>query len=229
MKYFILTFVFALTHQLLAFEVQLINAYTNSGFEGGKVLLISVKGKVIEEAISNEEGIASFNAKKGKKDKIRVVDDSEDFYLSLNTIYRNGRRVYYFFPTDAHYEELLAIEDSIYGKAIKKDSMGNYETNPDYIEAEYPGGAEDMQLFIVNELYYPQVAIEMNDQGRVYVSFVVEKDGNITHVYIVKSVSKELDDEARRVIWAMPNWEKGLFKDEPIRVCCWLPIIYELN
>lgn len=97
------------------------------------------------------------------------------------------------------------------------------------VEAQFPGGAASLQKWIANNVNYPQTAIEMNEQGRVYLSFVVEEDGSISNVAIVKGVSSDLDKEAKRLVRSMPKWTPGEAKGEKARTRCQIPINFTLN
>lgn len=102
------------------------------------------------------------------------------------------------------------------------------ETFPDQ-EAMFPGGAAELQKWIGSNVVYPQTAIEMNEQGRVYLSFVVELDGSLSNIKIERGVSEELDREAKRVARNMPKWIPGELKGHKVRTLCRLPIIFELD
>ena len=78
-------------------------------------------------------------------------------------------------------------------------------------------------------MIYPQSSIEMNEQGRVYLSFVVEADGSLSNIEIERGVSQDLDKEAKRLIRKMPNWEAGEAKGKKARTRCRLPINFTLN
>ena len=97
------------------------------------------------------------------------------------------------------------------------------------VEAQFPGGPAALQAWIAKNVNYPQTAIEMNEQGRVYLSFVVEPDGSITNVAVVKSVSTDLDKEAKRLVRAMPKWTAGEAAGEKARTRCQIPINFTLN
>lgn len=97
------------------------------------------------------------------------------------------------------------------------------------VEAQFPGGAGALQQWIAKNVNYPQTAIEMNDQGRVYLSFVVEEDGSISNVAVVKGVSTELDKEAKRLVRAMPKWTPGEAKGEKARTRCQIPINFTIK
>ena len=97
------------------------------------------------------------------------------------------------------------------------------------VEATFPGGAAEMQKWINANVQYPQTAIEMNEQGRVYLSFVVEPDGSITNVEVERGVSPDLDREAKRVVTSMPKWKAGKAAGKSVRTRCRLPIIFTLE
>ena len=76
---------------------------------------------------------------------------------------------------------------------------------------------------------YPEAAEKAGTQGRVIATFVVEKDGSISNARVVKSVSKELDEEALRVINAMPKWTPGMQSGKNVRVKYTIPISFRLD
>lgn len=86
-----------------------------------------------------------------------------------------------------------------------------------------------LKYFIQDNIQYPQEAIEKNIQGRVYVKFVIEKDGTVSYAKIDKSVDPLLDKEALRVVRAMPKWEPANSKGKLVRSVNRLPINFTLN
>ena len=97
------------------------------------------------------------------------------------------------------------------------------------VEAGFPGGTVAMQKWIAENVQYPQTAIEMNEQGRVYLSFVVEPSGKITNITVERGVSPDLDREAKRLLRKMPKWKPGEAKGRKARTRCRLPINFTLN
>lgn len=97
------------------------------------------------------------------------------------------------------------------------------------IEATFPGGYLEMSRWINQNVVYPDISIEMMEQGKVYVSFVIEKDGTITDIKIDRGISRELDMEAKRLIRLMPKWDAGETKGEKVRTRCSLPINFAIN
>ncbi len=94
---------------------------------------------------------------------------------------------------------------------------------------EFPGGSSGLSNFIVKTVRYPMEAKKNGVQGRVFVSFVVEKDGSISNVKIARGVDPLLNEEAARVIKIMPKWSPGLKKHKPVRVKYTIPINFSLH
>ncbi len=97
------------------------------------------------------------------------------------------------------------------------------------LEAEFPGGAGAMQSWINNNVIYPEVAIQLEEQGKVYVSYVVEMNGTISNITVERGVSPELNNEAIRLIRSMPRWSAGEANGRRVRTRCRLPIVFTLN
>jgi TonB family protein len=94
---------------------------------------------------------------------------------------------------------------------------------------EYPGGQEAMITFIASNIHYPDAAKKKGTEGTVYVSYVVEKDGAVTHVKLLRGIGDGCDEEATRVVSKMPKWNPGKQNDEAVRVQFTLPIKFALN
>lgn len=100
----------------------------------------------------------------------------------------------------------------------------------DYHEnAEFPGGEEAYFKWLGDNIKYPKDCLKKKIEGRVFVSFVVEKDGSITDVKTLRSPHKSLSKEAERVVKAMPKWKPGRFNNEPVRVRYTLPIAFKMD
>lgn len=93
----------------------------------------------------------------------------------------------------------------------------------------YPGGDEARIRYLQENLKYPQMARESGIQGRVFVTFVVERDGSITDVKILRGIGGGCDEEAIRVIQNMPKWVPGKQRGKPVRVQFNMPILFKLN
>ncbi len=93
---------------------------------------------------------------------------------------------------------------------------------------QYPGGAVEFMKWLTKNLQYPKKAQTLKKQGTVIAHFYVEKDGSITGLKIVQSLSKECDNEALRVLGMMPNWQPGVQNGKPCRTKISIPIVFKL-
>ena len=93
----------------------------------------------------------------------------------------------------------------------------------------FPGGPAALMQFLSSNIKYPVVAEENGIQGRVVCTFVVEKDGSITDVRVVKSVDPSLDKEAMRVVKSMPKWIPGKQNGSAVRVKYTVPVTFRLQ
>lgn len=94
---------------------------------------------------------------------------------------------------------------------------------------EFPGGEAKLFEFIMKNLKYPQQAKEANIRGKVYVQFVVRKDGSITDIKTVRGIGSGCDDEAMRVVKSMPKWVPGTQRGKPVDVRMILPVNFSLR
>jgi periplasmic protein TonB len=91
------------------------------------------------------------------------------------------------------------------------------------------GGPDAWRKYLEKNLKYPEQAQRMNIEGKVYVQFVVDKDGKITDVTVLKGVGAGLDEEAVRVLKNAPAWKPGKQRGRPVRVKMSLPIVFKLS
>jgi periplasmic protein TonB len=94
---------------------------------------------------------------------------------------------------------------------------------------EYNGGDKAMAKFISKNIRYPVVAQRMKITGTVFVSFIINEDGSISEVSILKGISKECDEEAKRVVEMMPMWIPGKQDDKYVKVRFVCPIKFKLG
>ena len=94
---------------------------------------------------------------------------------------------------------------------------------------EYPGGQAALFEYLSKNIKYPADAEKKKVEGKVFVTFVVDTDGKITDVSLMRKVFPSLDAEAIRVISAMPNWIPGRQKGQAVRVKYTVPIMFRLK
>ena len=124
----------------------------------------------------------------------------------------------------------LAAEDKVKTKPQtdttkkKKTWVCMPETMP-----QFPGGRGVLMKYLAANIKYPASAVKGKKEGRVIVTFIVQKDGSITHAKIVRSIDPELDAEALRVVKGMPKWTPGTQLGKPVSVKYTLPVKFSLQ
>lgn len=93
---------------------------------------------------------------------------------------------------------------------------------------QFPGGANEFIKWLTKNLRYPSQAQKQKIEGKVMVQFIVEIDGSISNLEVVKSVAPALDMEAMRVMKKMPQWKPGMQNNEPCRTMVCIPIVFKL-
>jgi protein TonB len=119
--------------------------------------------------------------------------------------------------------EAQIITDEDEGDAEEEEIFVFVEDNPDY-----PGGDEARIKYLRDNIKYPEMAKESGIQGTVYVTFVVEKDGSISNVKVLRGIGGGCDEEAIRVLRNMPNWKPGKQRGRPVRAQFNMPIKFTL-
>jgi TonB family protein len=93
---------------------------------------------------------------------------------------------------------------------------------------EFPGGTKALNDFLKKNLHYPAIAIENQIEGTLFISFIVEENGETSSVTILRSLDSSCDEEALRVVGSMPDWKPGYKEGKPVRVQINLPIKFQL-
>lgn len=96
-------------------------------------------------------------------------------------------------------------------------------------QAEFEGGQQALMTWLSQNMQYPAKAVEDDAQGRVLVGFIVNRDGSVDDVKVVKSVHPALDEEAVRVVKAMPKWKPGKKGGKTVRVRYTLPMTFKMQ
>jgi protein TonB len=97
------------------------------------------------------------------------------------------------------------------------------------VEPDFPGGYSNWINWLSDNFVYPDLDLEMGNQGVVYLQFVVEKDGSITDVEVIKGVSSGIDREAKRLLKKSPKWTPGEVSGQQVRTRLRLPINFVIN
>lgn len=131
-------------------------------------------------------------------------------------------------PSDRmDHNQANAVTDSPSSKEAKDEKTEKPESIPEKAP-EFKGGKEAMYEFLAKNMVYPKKAQEEGIQGNVFIRFAIEKDGSMSNVEVVRSLSPETDEEAVRVIKSMPKWEPGTTNGKPVRAYFVIPIRFGL-
>lgn len=126
-------------------------------------------------------------------------------------------------------------QEEIPFEATNVDESAPLDANTDEVfkvvevDPEFPGGEEALYKYLAENIKYPVMAKNNKVEGRVYITFVIEKDGTVSDAKVLRSVNEELDAEALRAINAMPKWKPGMQRGVPVRVQYNIPISFKLQ
>lgn len=136
-----------------------------------------------------------------------------------------------FLPVDAGDNENSAqdnyvppVEDEPEQTIVEETPFVSVEKMP-----EFPGGEEALYKYLSKNLKYPDIAKEQNLQGKVFVQFIVEKDGSISNPKAVRDIGGGCGEEAVRVVRGMPKWTPGKQRTQTVRVQYTLPVVFQLE
>lgn len=136
-------------------------------------------------------------------------------------------------PFDMEFDEAATVDLTEYMESGAGEEEEVEEEQIIYFAEEMPtfqgGGLDKFREYIKNNTKYPEVAAEAGIQGRVRVSFVVERDGSVSNVKVISGVDPLLDREAIRVVKSSPKWSPGRQRGKPARVGYNVPVVFVLN
>jgi TonB family protein len=110
------------------------------------------------------------------------------------------------------------------GKVVRVDSIFHVAD----VMPQFPGGEKALFDYLKKNIHYPAAAKANKVTGRVYVQFVIERDGKISRAKIIRGIGSGCEEEALRVIKAMPKWTPGKMRGEPVQVQYTLPVNFKL-
>ena len=119
--------------------------------------------------------------------------------------------------------EVETVETMVKEEVVEEEVLKVVEEMP-----VFPGGAGKMKEYIAKNIVYPTYAIENGIQGRVFVTFVVERDGSISNVKAMRGIGFGCDEEAIRVIQSMPKWKPARQRGETVRCSYTIPIVFKM-
>jgi len=129
---------------------------------------------------------------------------------------------------------VLSLFTILTANAQKSDTLKRFAADTLVFESveqepEFPGGMAAFYKFLEKNSRYPKQALFNKEQGRVIIQMVVEKDGTLTQIAVVRSVSPSLDQEAIRIIKLCPPWKAGMQNGRDVRVKYTVPITFKFE
>ena len=124
-------------------------------------------------------------------------------------------------------ESLLILMEGLSTLGDKPENDSIYQIVDEM--PQYPGGEKAMMEYVAKNVKYPQEAKDKEIQGRVFVGFVVEKDGSVSTVKVLRGIGGGCDEEAVRVVSSMPKWKPGIKDGKPVRVSYMMPLNFKLT
>ncbi len=204
-------FVMALAIVLLAFEWK---TYEKIEYDLGEAEIPNVEEEIIPITRQKEKPPPP---KKPQTTELEVVEDDEEIEneVEINVEVDQESEIEDYAPPPMEEEEEEVVEKEIFTVV---------EQMP-----EFPGGTAKMMKYLSENIEYPQMAREVGVQGTVFVTFVVEPDGSITNVRVLRGIGSGCDEEAIRVVKTMPKWTPGKQRNKPVRVQFNLPVRFILE
>ncbi len=142
-----------------------------------------------------------------------VQDDVETEDLNINA--------------DVQQDEVIEVYEApeiIDDEVVEQEIFQIVEEMP-----SFPGGEAKLMEYVGKNIKYPQIARETGIQGRVFVGFVVEPDGSISNVKLLRGIGGGCDEEAMRVIKSLPKWKPGKQRGKAVRVSYQIPVFFKLQ
>ena len=174
--------------------------------------------KVTELAIVEDEKVK-------KEDEIKTIDELKETEQAF------GQKDNKEGTEDRNITKTLKNEvvvEKVEEKPVKKDEPEKVFTSVEQMP-QFPGGDAALMKYLSSHIQYPAMAAENNVQGKVILQFVVEKDGRVGEVKVARSVDKDLDKEAIRVVKSLPKFTPGRQNGQAVRVWYTLPVTFKLQ
>lgn len=172
-----------------------------------------------EQALNADVAVANPTA----KDAVEMMNPSETAEMKAAEAAELAKA-----EEEAKAAELAKAEAKASDATAPADTTKNVVYDVTETMPQFPGGQGVMLKYLAANIKYPASAVKAKKQGRVIVTFVIQKDGSVTKAQIAKSVDPELDAEALRIVKAMPNWTPGTQDGKPVSVRYAIPVQFSL-
>lgn len=222
-------------YSLIKSRIKMMSRIKSSRFANIKIIfgIIAAALLIVVFACEKKESfeIVSGKVQPNQEMKVTIIDGK----LKIEGADENLEKIKSLFSDDAGFEITNdSLGNIILVKKENKEKVAQFEDNEPvfYIVEdmpEFPGGESALRKFITNSIEYPEVAITNGIQGKVYVTFIVKKDGSVANSRIARGVDPSLDKEALRVVNNLPKWKPGIQRGTAVNVSYTVPINFMLD
>lgn len=232
--FFMLGFLLNINAKSFDLSIHISSVYGGKDVKGVSVVGIIEKGNVEIKGITDENGTVYFKGLKAKEIHFTATDPSGIYRARMFKVLRkksgNVSLDISLRFTEEKEKQLVQSKKKVHNSNSADSLEMASECDTTKISlAEYPGGHQAMFSFIVKNLDYPSKAIEDGVMGKVYVQFVIEKDGSVSNIDVIRGLSPEMDEEAIRIVALMPNWIPQKCDGIPVRTKWMLPFNFSME
>lgn len=205
----------------------------------------------VEDHFNTKLSLAQFNTMKSKKIKgVRLLESKWDYEVEESERVLMQERLQLLSKSMTEIRKIQKEEDIAKEKANEarerereiqvrkmeeelreKENREENQTAFDIVEnmPDFPGGQAALMQYLAKNIKYPAIAKENGTQGRVIVQVIIDRDGSITEPKIERSVDRDLDREAIRVVQSMPKWKPGMQRGKAVRVKFTIPVMFRMQ
>lgn len=203
-------------------RIKMMNKRRTSEIGKAKYLLFApLAGALL--MVSNIESVAREIG--GQVPEVAEVQQKADQALNADVAVANPKAK----AEEAKAAELAKAEAKASDATAPADTTKNVVYDVTETMPQFPGGQGVLMKYLAANIKYPASAVKAKKQGRVIVTFIIQKDGSVAKARIAKSVDPELDAEALRIVKAMPNWTPGTQDGKPVNVKYIIPVNFSLQ
>lgn len=207
--------IFSLAIVLLAFSIK--------SYDQSKIEINNYDGPIMEDLddiinTDQDEEVAPPPEQEQPTTEFEIVDDNVDIENEVVPVNADDNM------NSAQQEYSAPVIEEIEEEKEEKTIFIAVESMP-----EYPGGETELYKYLGNSINYPEQARNLGLQGKVYVTFVVERDGSIANPKVLRDIGGGCGEEALRVVRSMPKWKPGKQHGKNVRVQYNLPVLFQLE
>ncbi|QGY47094.1 TonB family protein [Maribellus comscasis] len=221
-------------YSLIKKRIKMMSRIRSSKFANGKMIfgVLAAVGLVVVFACEEKESYEMTPVKQNESMTVTILDQklkiegAVDGIEKIKNLLSESSNIEFRYDSVGNNIVLSPQKGQLENSSLDSDEQVFFivEDMP-----EFPGGENSLRKYIANAIIYPEVAVEKGIQGKVFVSFIVTKNGTIANAKIDHGVDPALDKEALRVVNSLPKWEPGKQKGQAVNVNYTVPINFSMD